>query len=114
MRTKRIRKAEYLIYKYANDWYIQLRLLAAENLEEALNLPFHGLDESELEQLLIKLFTEKKLVATTKACGVFTPSREQLQKSLKELPSEKELFYGYTNPAIEAYEKLSLEFGSGL
>ncbi|WP_299944212.1 hypothetical protein [uncultured Microbulbifer sp.] len=114
MKSKGLKRAEYLIYGYAHDWYIQLRLLAAENLEEAINLPSHGLSDAELEQLLARMFREKCLVATSRDRGLFSPSRKELRSALTEPPSQDELFYGYTSAAVEKYEVLSQEFGDEL
>jgi len=112
------KRAEYLIYKYTHDWFIQLRLLSRTDLDEALNLPTHNLKEKELIPLLCRLFESGYLVAKTEERKLFTPDRKEIEDALAEpirgeegWSREKETFYCYTSAARPEYMKLEDEFG---
>ena len=104
-------RAKYLIYRYAHDWFIQVRLLNSSELELALNLPVHGLATDDLLELLYEMFADKKLVASRRDTGLFTPSRNEISLALHETPNLNELFYGYTSGAVIEYNELDQLYG---
>ena len=104
-------RAEYLIYRYVDGMFIQMRLLASPDLALAMNLPAHSLSRNDLEALLFDLFDRCKLVAKTRERGFFTPSASEIAAALDELRrSEPETFYGLTSGALPRYREFSGEY----
>ena len=109
----RLTRAEGLLYKYADDWLVRIRSVAADNVDVAFNLPHHNLHEKELVTLLFKLFEEGNLVAKRDTVGYFTPTLEQIENAVNELAPnssqwnpKQETFYGYTSSAVSRYREL--------
>ncbi len=110
----RFTRAEYLIFKYVDDYGVPIRRLVDPDLSEALNLPGHGLSRGEVVALVYKMFEGHYLVAFTEKRGYFTPTLTEFEKALSE-PTiddpahdyENETLYCLTSLAIESYRELA-------
>ena len=109
MPVNRIQRAEYLIYSYVTEFFVQLRVLVDPELDVALNEPAHGLSREEVVVLLHHMFESHKLVASRDtARGLFTPTLEEIEAALNEDPDscEHETHYGLTTVGLERMREL--------
>lgn len=110
MERNRINFAKYCILKYAETLFEQIRTLVHPELEEATNLPHHGLSRAELVVVLYELFSTYCLVAQTESRGLFTPTLGEIEAALDESyepwEHQKLTFYGFTTGAQELFAEL--------
>ena len=107
----KITRAEFLIYKYVECLFIEIRVLNSDNIEEALNMPSHNLSKKELAMLLWKMFETGCLVARSDNRNYFSPTLEELKEALSEFSSFKQrlnnTFYGFVGTNFERFDELN-------
>ena len=110
MERNRINFAKLQLLRYVDFQFVQLRVLASPDIEEAMNMPNHGLERQELVILLYQMFDDHFLVAQSVDRGLFTPTLEEIQNALNEEPdfilNSSNTFYAMTSGASELYKEL--------
>ena len=115
MNKNRIDFAKYLLLSYVKDLFIEIAVLVSADLEEAINMPAHGLNQDELVVVLYEMFKEFRLVAMSETRDLFTPSLAEIESALKEnidlMFKSKSTFYGLTSAGFEQLSELNEIYG---
>lgn len=106
----RINFAKYMIFCYVEEMFTCICDLINPNIGELMNMDSHGLNKEELIVVLNELFSNHMLVAMNQRRGLFTPTLEEIENTLKEkkdhLYLSENTFYGFTTGAMEFYHEL--------
>lgn len=110
MELNRINFAKLQLFRYVDELFVRLCDLVSPQIEEAMNMPSHGLDRQELIVLLYQLFKACMLVAMREDRNLFTPTLEEIEAALEEKPDllwkSSNTFYGMTTTAHERFREL--------
>lgn len=114
MDRDRINFAKLQLLRYVDELFVCLSDLLDPEIEEAMNLPSHGLTRQELTVLLHELFEQHIFVAKRDDRGLFTPSLSEIEAAFDEkndqLWKSSNTFYGMTTAAHELYKNLKSIF----
>ena len=116
MEKNRINFGKYQIFRYVEELYVALSELLNPEIEIAMNMESHGLNEEELKIVLFELFSQHMLVAKSKSRGLFTPTLGEIEAALREesdhLYESENTFYGLTTGGLETFKALKQAYGA--
>ena len=115
MEMNRINFGKYQIFRYVEELFVAMPELLNPEIEIAMNMEPHGLNEEELKIVLFERFSQHMLVAKSKGRGLFTPTLGEIEVALHEksdhLYESENTFYGLTTAGLETFKALKRGYG---